>query len=182
MSNKEILFHCAPTLANVKIGNIFTVRYEEESKLRGHVSEKNTLMNEKGVFVEILRISGNTALIYVYRKNKLVETLEKAKVKSFLSEFQYDFFDVDSAISVLKCHLQKDDFPHEIGVFLGYPLEDIRGFIENSGKNSFHTGCWKVYHNPENALKKFAQYKKCIKIYLECYAQGFDMNRLTVAG
>lgn len=37
------------------------------------------------------------------------------------------------------------DFPHEIGVFLGYPLGDVVGFIENRGKNFTCCGCWKSY-------------------------------------
>ena len=35
------------------------------------------------------------------------------------------------------------DFPHEIGVFLGYPLTDVVGFIENQGRNFTCCGCWK---------------------------------------
>ena len=42
-------------------------------------------------------------------------------------------------------------FPHEIGVFLGYPLEDVKGFIENKGKNFLYSGYWKVYSDVERA-------------------------------
>lgn len=182
MSNKQIIFHCAPTLANVKIGNLFTVTYESKSELTDHVREKNALFNAKGVYVKVLKTTEKTALIYVYRRKKLKDTLKLVEVSRFLQEFGYSIFTLDEALEVLVSHLMADDFPHEIGVFLGYPLEDIRGFIDNEGKNSFLTGCWKVYHNPEQAMKVFSQYKKCIKIYLECYEQGFDMSQLTVAG
>ena len=37
------------------------------------------------------------------------------------------------------------DFPHEIGLLLGYPPEDVSGFIENGGKNFLCSGYWKVY-------------------------------------
>lgn len=182
MSNRELLFHCAPTLANVKIGNIFTVKCEDTEKLLLLIAEKNNMLNDKGVYVRLLKTTGETALIYVFRRKQLIETLRSEEIQEFLTDFGYDAFDLEDALSILKLHLCGNDFPHEIGVFLGYPLEDIRGFILHGGKNCHHTGCWKVYHNPENALKIFARYKKCIKIYLERYAQGFDMSRLTVAG
>ena len=42
-------------------------------------------------------------------------------------------------------------FPHEIGLFLGYPFEDVMGFIENKGENYLCSGCWKVYSCEQDA-------------------------------
>ena len=71
---------------------------------------------------------------------------------------------------------------HEIGLFLGYPLEDVQGFIENCGKNYRLCGCWKVYGDPQAALRCFARYEKCARVYLQCYQNGHSLSRLTVAG
>ena len=57
--------------------------------------------------------------------------------------------------------LQKPEFPHEIGIFLGYPLEDVDGFITHQGENCKLCGCWKVYGNVEQARRTFANYEKC---------------------
>lgn len=180
MSNKEILLHCAPTLANVKIGNLFTVAYQCKQKLKNQVAEKNKLFLKKGVSVRLLKASNNRALIYIYRVKQLEYLLKKEEIRLFLQEFDYKEFSLEGVFETLEAHLEKEDFPHEIGVFLGYPLEDIRGFIRNNGKNFHCTGCWKVYHNPEQAEKIFARYKKCVKIYLQQYEKGVDMNKLTV--
>ncbi|MFI3251073.1 MAG: DUF3793 family protein, partial [Eubacteriales bacterium] len=139
-------------------------------------------LNPKGVHVRLLRHTETTALIYIFRKNQLQMALQTPQIQRFLHDFDYHDFDLDSALSILEEHLDAADFPHEIGVFLGYPLADIRGFIANQGKNFKISGCWKVYTNPEHALRLFARYKKCVTIYLDRYAQGFDMNRLTVVG
>lgn len=48
-------------------------------------------------------------------------------------------------------------FPHEIGLFLGYPVEDVKGFIENKGENCVKCGAWKVYCNPEEKMHFFLQ-------------------------
>ena len=73
------------------------------------------------------------------------------------------------------------DFPHEIGVFLGYPLADVIGFIQNRGKNFTACGYWKVYTDPTAAQAEFDRYKKCERIYARCYYNGTPIRRLTVA-
>ncbi len=61
------------------------------------------------------------------------------------------------------------DFPHEIGVFLGYPLYDVVGFIENQGRNFTCCGCWKAYGDPDAAQQHFAQLNKCTAVYLRLF-------------
>ena len=52
------------------------------------------------------------------------------------------------------------EFPHEIGVFLGYPLDDVRGFIENPHGGKV-CGTWKVYGDEAQAEKAFERFKRC---------------------
>ena len=58
----------------------------------------------------------------------------------------------------------------------------VQGFIENCGKNYRLCGCWKVYGDPQAALRCFARYEKCARVYLQCYQNGHSLSRLTVAG
>ena len=74
------------------------------------------------------------------------------------------------------------DFPHEIGLFLGYPPEDVRGFIENKAQDCKCVGCWKVYGDETAAQRRFAQYQKCKDVYCAKWEQGRSIERLTVAG
>ena len=73
------------------------------------------------------------------------------------------------------------DFPHEIGLFWGYPPEDVLGFIKNQARGYKYVGCWKVYGDEEKAKKTFERYKKCTNTYCRCYMQGKSIERLTVA-
>jgi len=73
------------------------------------------------------------------------------------------------------------DFPHEIGVFLGYPLYDVVGFIENAGRNFTCCGCWKAYGDPSAAQRHFAQLNKCTAVYLRLFRSGTSIQRLAVA-
>lgn len=71
-------------------------------------------------------------------------------------------------------------FPHEIGLFLGYPPEDVSGFIENKPGSCKCVGHWKVYGNMAEAQRMFDQYKKCTDVYCRCWAAGESLERLTV--
>ena len=52
------------------------------------------------------------------------------------------------------------EFPHEIGLFLGYPLEDVEGFCRKKGADCKLSGYWKVYGDVETARKRFAAYDR----------------------
>jgi hypothetical protein len=48
-----------------------------------------------------------------------------------------------------------------VGLFLGYPLDDVLGFIRHEGHGYKLCGVWKVYGDPERAKKQFRQYELC---------------------
>lgn len=180
MSTEILVRHCSPTLAGIKVGNLVSCKFTDKDEFLESIREKNKNFSSKGLFFKVLRLQGNCALVYVYRVKQLVELLRREDIQNFLSEYGYSDFDIVSAFDILENHLIKEDFPHEIGVFLGYPLEDVKGFIENKGENSLCVGHWKAYTNEEDAKKIFAKFKKCTCIYCKKYAEGFDINRLAV--
>ena len=65
--------------------------------------------------------------------------------------------------------------------FLGYPLPDVVGFIENEGRNFTCCGCWKAYGDPAAARQHFAQLNKCTAVYLRLFHSGTPIQRLAVA-
>ena len=77
---------------------------------------------------------------------------------------------------------ESGEFPHEVGLFLSYPPEDVLGFILNKACNHKCVGCWKVYSDEQAAKCIFRRYKKCSKIYSQQWEQGKSIEQLTVAG
>lgn len=181
MSHEILIQYCSPTLAGIKVSNLVNVKFVCESKLREEINLKNKILNEKGIYLEIMNIKNNSALIYVYRKTDLEKILSDSDNIKFLEKYGYITFDIENAFLVLKKHIKMSDFPHEIGVFLGYPLSDVIAFIENKGKNEQYVGCWKAYSNKSFAEKTFIKYRKCTKIYCDKFANGTDIIKLTVA-
>ena len=73
------------------------------------------------------------------------------------------------------------EFPHEIGVVLGYPLEDVVGFIRHRGRDFTCSGCWKCYGDPEAARRRFASYRRCTAYCLQQLRQGVAVTRMIAA-
>ncbi|MFI3326935.1 MAG: DUF3793 family protein [Clostridia bacterium] len=180
MSIEMLVKHCAPTLAGMKVGNLVSYSFDDIQNFKSDINKRNKLLNVKGIYFVVLKIKGNTSLVYVYRKSQLEEILKNEEVRQFLKEKGYESFDIESCFDVLKIHLINKDFPHEIGVFLGYPLEDIKAFIKYKGMNYKVVGCWKSYTDEDQAKKIFAKYKKCTQVYCDRYAKGFDITRLAL--
>lgn len=174
--------YCSPTLAGIKTANLFNFSYGSHShaEMALILALWNRRLNSKGVSLKALRISKENALLYVYREKKLKEDFSKNGVAEFLSSCGYDVTDIQSCIERLSKRICKSkSFPHEIGLFLGYPLGDVTGFIENKGKNSLYTGFWKIYCNKNETLKIFEKYKKCRKVYQKLYNGGKPLMQLT---
>lgn len=180
MLDRAIIDHASPTLARLKLGNLFNHSMGEN--FTAEFAALRSQLEEKGVTMTILKIFRGKALIYIYRAVELAKTLADRGVQRLLRACGYRSFDVNGALNTLMARLNDlDAFPHEIGVFLGYPLEDVLGFIENGGRNCLSCGCWKVYSNECAALQAFERFEKCKTVYQRLFASGCPLTRLTVA-
>ena len=180
MLDRAIIDHASPTLARLKLGSL--INLETGEGFFGEFARLGGELRGKGVKLTILRLCGGKALLYVYRPDELERALRNQDVRGFLTTCGYERFDGAGALQKLRNHLKDmSGFPHEIGVFLGYPLADVLGFIENCGKNCLACGCWKVYSNLGFAQKTFKRFEKCKTVYQRLFAQGCPLTRLTVA-
>lgn len=183
MIEQYLIEHCAPTLASLKTANLFTYRYESDRGLDEQLKLWNMAFKDKGIEMILLKKQKSFALIYVCRKDRLKKDLKKPGVAEFLYEYGYESTNADYAIEKLKTRLSgSEEFPHEIGIFLDYPLGDVVGFIANAGENCKCTGCWKVYCNECEAVRTFAKFKKCREVYSRLWSSGSrNIMQLTVA-
>lgn len=60
---------------------------------------------------------------------------------------------------------ESGEFPHEVGLFLSYPPEDVKGFIDHRANDFKCAGLWKVYGDEEKVRSLFEKYRKCTEIY-----------------
>lgn len=173
---------CAPTLAGLKTGSIFACPYESRPSLLSELRRLNRALSPRGLRLAPLRFGLRRALLYLFRPAELERDLNGCCAREILSEAGYGELCCAKCLQCLIRRLQGGgDFPHEIGLFLSYPPEDVRGFIDNKAKNYKLSGQWKVYGDESRALALFEKYRKCTQSYCAFFQAGFGVERLAVA-
>ena len=179
---------CAPVLAGLKPAGLFRYETRDCADLARRVRSWNEQLNSKGLRVRVMKGCAQTHrfLVYVYREAQLSAVLADRAVQEFLRQEGYQLPAEQEQTGALLNQLSRRlccqaEFPHEIGIFLGYPLPDVVGFIENRGKNFTCCGCWKSYGEPAAAQRRFDQLSKCTAVYLRLFHSGTPIARLTVA-
>ena len=179
----SLIEHCAPTLASLKAGSLFSFISPCWKSFLAEADRLNDQLRAKGLSLRIIRADENRALCYLYREGKLAETLSQFGVAAFLRGIGYESLRLPDALDTLCSRMAcADSFPHEVGVFLGYPLSDVLAFIEHKGRDCSCCGCWKAYGDACAARRLFLQYDKCTQIYRRLYRAGLTLSQLTVPG
>lgn len=137
---------------------LFSIPFDE------YLQTKDAFNSFGGDFVwrEMRRGSG-TVLVLIYNEAMLSKNLCESLPKKYLKKLGYPVdSDISHMIDFLKRRIQSpQDFPHEIGFFLGYPHPDVIGFMIFKGDNYKYAGQWKVYGDVAHAKELSDRYKKC---------------------
>jgi len=186
MLEATMIQRAAPTIAGLKVGSLYPYFPEKDEDIFPLLEHCNRKLASKGLRTVVIGYCPSLpsrVLLYTYRPKLLRRLLEQASVRDFLSDYGYEASDsVGDYLEHLSSRLcPEHPFPHEIGVFLGYPLNDVIGFIDNEGKNSLCCGFWKVYGCREEAERQFKRFHRCEQIYSKCLACGKTLSELTVA-
>ena len=172
---------CAPVLTDVKPSNLLILTNEEEDAF--------LQMEELPGISRLCLYEGEHKSTWLLcRRDRLESELVWPQTGEFLKQYGYRMVQESLDEKLLRLQYRfaeykegRQPFPHEMGVFLGYPLGDVIGFIKNAGQNCKCVGCWKVYCNECEAIKAFARFKKCTSVYVRLWNQGRSVRQLTVA-
>ena len=169
---------CAPTLAGIKPASLFRCSRKTTENIRQAVARWDRALSEMGLRMVVLKECPNTGdcMIYLYRPELVGRLFSDEAYLLFLDRCGYRRGSIPALLAQLSHRLcLEQDYPHEIGLFLGYPLSDVIGFIENKGWNYTCCGCWKSYGDPVKAQAYFDLCHQCTSLYRELYAQGTDI-------
>ncbi len=165
MSNRSLdealAFQCAPALVGVKPANLMSCDMRAYPELEQAVKQLNEKLNCRALYFRILCRCEGRILLLVYREPVLRKHLCRQEVRDFLKQRAYP----EGFEETLSCFAERlsgqDTFPHEAGVILGYPVEDVEGFLKHAGKNCKLCGFWKVYGDPGKAAILFRRFAQC---------------------
>lgn len=176
---ERIVRHCSPTLAGLKCGSMFKISSASHG-LTISLRRVQSMVKTKGVRMMFLSSDEGGALVYVYRHDLLSRRLTDPEVRSFLEEYGYHVSGVNRTLAELRRRFSQCPMPPEVGVFLDYPMVDVKGYIKNEGRCSRCVGCWKVYGNIEEAERKFNMFRRCRDIYCHMLSEGYPISTLAV--
>ncbi len=154
----QLILQCAPFLKGIKIACILNIT-EENSR------ELYEILEGTGIKFKILTRNHGKCLVLLYRRESFLRYLKRTDVREFLGSYGYEDVEPEKMLERLSkrvCQYSDGEicFPHEIGAFLDYPIDDVKCFIEKDGKDSLFSGYWKVYNNPGRAKMIFWAYDK----------------------
>ncbi|NBH73676.1 DUF3793 family protein [Clostridiaceae bacterium] len=174
----QVAVQCAPVLKDVKISNLMTAP-------RGGGQCIRERLRQSRVICRLLYHGEEKEVLFLFRYERLEEHLKNGRVQSFLGNCGYEEYGVAAVLRRLQKRYQEyagagGDFPHELGVLLEYPVEDVEGFIANRGQNSLMARYWKVYHNRQEAERTFQVYDEAKEQALREIMRGFSLEEVAV--
>lgn len=175
----RVVTQCAPVLKGVKISNLITMKPGGWRKIRAYLKKSRIICIP-------LYADAEKEVLFLYRYEQLERHLKNREVREFLRSCGYERFEVASVLVRLRRRYQlyagiSKEFPHELGVLLGYPVGDVQGFIDNRGENSLTSRYWKVYQNPKEAEKIFDLYDRVKEQALKEIMCGRTLSHVAVS-
>lgn len=167
----KIIQYASPTLDGVKASSLVNLKDASEKYHTLWQLYKEDVKKAGITFIE-LKVTEESSLVLIYDETLLSQVLACQKNQDFLSHFAYTDFSIQASLQTLKKRF-KNSCPHEVGIFLGYPLGDVSCFADCNKKECLAVGYWKVYENLDQALLTFQRYDSIKKRYLSFIEKGF---------
>lgn len=174
----QIALQCAPFLKGLKVSCVISV----EEELCATLPE---ILGGMDISWHILSRAEGKSLVFFYRPGRMEQYLSMREVHTLLREFGYGGMKLEDMLLRLSCRVQDFEkkgmgFPHEIGAFLGYPVEDVRGFIENEGRRYLMIGYWKVYGDLAWARMTFKEYDRAKTCAVNEFLTGKSIREIAL--
>ena len=169
----QLALQCAPVISGIKISNLLTIPAKS-------LRELSVVLKKTELSFRILYPGRERLVILIFREAKLRENLAREEVMAFIYKCGYETSNISKIFPVfVKRYMRymelKQDFPHELGLFLGYPIEDVEGFIKENGKNYLYSGYWKVYKDTELKIRLFKDYERVQTEIVRLLYEGLDI-------
>lgn len=173
-------YHCFAVLMGLKPSNLVSFSKTQVPMFPEYVEEYSEKLSQEGLKLEIICACRKHYLLLVYRPEQLQEYLSKKEAQEILRQ---DGYPENASLQELLMYLKKrleerTEFPHEIGLFLGYPLDDVKGFQKYKGSECKMCGYWKVYGDVETARHTFAQFDRCRTFIQEQLQAGYTLTQV----
>lgn len=170
----KLALQCAPLITGIKISNLFIISASEAENIY-------YILRKTGItFFRLAKMEDKVTFL-LFRRNQLAAYLQDSDVQSILLENGYKDLSLHGILHTFakryRTYISKGaGFPHEMGLLLGYPVEDVAGFITHKGQNFLYSGYWKVYANVPEKKQLFREYEDAQKNVVILMARGHGIR------
>lgn len=156
---KFLLYNASLVVTKAKPSATITLKKGRDSIYEKWVKYGEDFLKSIDIGYINLREGENALIILIYDEGRLANYIFKEESKSFLKKLGYsNENNLNDYLKTLKRRYEEFNCPHELGVFLGYPLDDVRDFMECSNKKCLACGYWRVYNDYNTAKEVFNTY------------------------
>nr|WP_312578545.1 DUF3793 family protein [Sedimentibacter sp.] len=171
--NTQLALQCAPLITGLKASNLLIVQNENVNKVK-------QILKNTDIFYYVLLAAEKKTTMLLYKPHQLDLFISDKRIRNMLITKGYQEFTLASLLQLFQVRYEDyrtggKYFPHEMGLFLGYPIEDVEGFIKNKGKNFLYTGYWKVYENLSEKLKLFQKFELAKETLIQLVSYGMSI-------
>lgn len=167
-----VSYHIAPTISGIKAGSIITLRNAEKNDLSLWLQYSTSFLYYYNIKCIEIKREEKEGIFLFYNEALLNAILSDEAVTKFLCNFAYtEKMKLHDKLRHLKNRFLSD-CPHELGIFLGIPLEDVENFIEDPNKECLIVGYWKVYSNLSKAKQIFKAFEETKDVVMKSVIEG----------
>ena len=172
----QLILQCAPFLSGIKPSNLWMIP-------GASLPQAERLLKGGEISYELLLHTKERAAILMYEKKQLEHYLKQKQVKKILAGLGYETFTLQAVLDGCKGRCRRymeglNEFPHELGLLLGYPPEDVEGFIEHKGEDFLYAGYWKVYEDLPAKKQMFQRFEYATQELMQCILMGTDIAEI----
>lgn len=169
----QIAFHCAPLIAGLKLSNLLMIQNKD-------LDRTTSLLKRAGISYFVVAVTNRKAAVLLFDRHWMEIYLQEEKVRQIFRDMGYQEDAMGKILYAFRQRyegylLRNQEFPHEMGLLLGYPVEDVEGFILNEGENCLYIGYWKVYENLSEKMALFRQFEKARDVLLRLLSDGITI-------
>ena len=172
-----IAFHAAPTIMRQKAASLIIFKNGSRPLKQVWLENKERCTQYFPMRFFCLYERPESVGILFYQEDLLAECLKKQETKGFLACLGYAPEMSLNEKLVCLARRYRAGCPHEIGVFLDYPLHDVKAFAD-CRKDCLLTGYWKVYAEEKTALKRFREFDHSKNRILQALLGGVSPKRV----
>ena len=141
-------------------------------------SKMRSVVTRLGLPYRVLSENDTGALVLFWHPAALVKTLDEPETAAYLRGLGYPVGAGCAAMLAELARRWQDTPAHEVGIFIGYPLKDVRGFCTLEPEPRQPGDRWRIFGGEGDSRRRMALYRHLeLSAAAICAAESTDFER-----